>query len=206
MNLFTCALLNNRAVALRGLLIHSLGLIPRFADHPQSCSTTKPNFPHICHESMPHGPLLPGLTPLTTHPSFSRSPGPDPEDRHTSASEPSSPIPIDPPSSSRARLRQRHKSRSTASLAEYTSQSYWIPGGSIPTPGPSAPPRYTSQSEGDGEDSDRERDPILLRSSRLWGERANGSPNMKAIRTGQGTETEDPDAYDTSTVSPLHPS
>jgi hypothetical protein len=133
-------------------------------------------------------PALPGLSPIST---VSPPDSPASIDRHgaTSASEPSSPV-----EPSRSRLRQRHKTRSTASLADFGEHDtpYWVPAGNIPTPGPALPPRYTSQSEGDDSEAEMER-----RSPWLWDGYRPRLP--RAIQTGAGTETED--AYDTSAVS-----
>lgn len=133
-------------------------------------------------------PNLPGLSPISTAPPDPDSPG-SVADRHgaTSASEPSSPI-----EPSRGRLRQRHKTRSTASLVDYTEHAtpYWVPAGSIPIPGPPLPPRYTSQSEGEDSEVEMER-----RSAWPWNNHRPLRP-PRAIQTGAGTETED--AYDTS--------
>jgi hypothetical protein len=141
---------------------------------------------------MPQPPPLPGLAPISTI--FQIPDSPPVERPATSASEPSSPIP------SRGRLRQRHKSKSSASLVEYTDRdiSYWVPAGSIPTPGPPLPPRYTSQSE----DEDSELEPV--RRSTRFRDDGLSIRYPRAIQTGRGTETEDAD--DTSAVSREQPS
>jgi len=143
----------------------------------RSCRYSSPQ----CTRMVPR-PVLPGLTPISTD----VLPGsPPPVDRPaTSASEPSSPV-----EPSRPGLRQRNKTRSATSLADYVDRdpSFWVPAGSVPTPGPSLPPRYTSQSE--GEDSEVDVDRRFLWP---WDDR-RPLRLPRAIQTGRGTETEDAD-------------